>query len=54
MKVGIADGGVIVNVVEVDPGNIPDFLYGYIPDVEIGWIFNGTNWVAPQEEVSNG
>lgn len=50
MKIGIPHGNTIINVAVVDDGDIPSHLVGGIPDVEIGWIYNGAAWVPPASD----
>lgn len=50
MRLAQIEGGTVVNAIEVDPGNIPDWAEGW-PELTaesgIGWSWDGTAFSAP-------
>lgn len=52
MKLGLNENGVIVNVAEVDPVNIPKHMADWVAGVEVGWTLDGEVWGPPPNSVT--
>lgn len=50
MRLGQIESGVVINAIEVDPANIPDWAEGWpelTGDTGPGWTWDGTAFAAP-------
>lgn len=49
MKIAQVDGGIVVNVIEVEPAQIPDWAVGWPEAAEAGpgWTWNGSAFAPP-------